>query len=264
MKIDLHVHARERSRCAVDGEEAMIRAAAEHGLDGLAITDHNVYVPAERVEELNRRFAPFRVFQGIEVTTAESEDIVVLGVFEPKLEKAGWTYADLHSLVRQRGGFLILAHPFRYRPEVGIDVGAYPPDAIEISFSSSNQDRIAELLRLCGARAIANSDGHRVQHVGMYYSYLHRVPEDAADLVAILKAGEYDCCGMPDRLEKVNEELSAREDLIRQMIAEGQDREHYREVTGNMPTLFDRVQRGDTFVKRILPEAEEAAPRGGE
>jgi len=261
MKIDLHVHAIERSRCAVDGEEEMIRAAVGYGLDGLAITDHNVYIPAERVEELNRQFAPFRLFQGIEVTTAEREDIVVLGVFEPKLEKTGWKYADLHDLVRERDGFLILAHPFRYRPEVRIDVEAYPPDAIEISFSVSNQDGIAELLQLCGARAIANSDGHRVAHVGMYYSYLHRVPEDAADLIAILKAGEYDCCGMPDRLEKVNEELSAREDLIRQMIAEGHDRDHYQEVTGGMPTLFDRVQRGDSFVKRILPEAEDIVSR---
>lgn len=255
MKIDLHVHAKERSRCAPDGQETIIRAAIGYGLDGIAFTDHDRYIAGERVGELNEKYAPFRIFQGIEVSTAEQEEIVVLGVFEPRLEEGRWKYPQLHALVRERGGFLALAHPYRYRKEVHVDVAAFPPDAIEVSFSVSNQERIETLLRLSGARPISNSDGHRVLHVGMYYNYLHRVPRDDADLIAILKAGDYDCCGMPARLERMNEGLSAMEEVIRQMLAEGRDRQYYREVTGNMPTLFDRIERGDSFLKRILPEA---------
>jgi histidinol phosphatase-like PHP family hydrolase len=263
MKIDLHVHAKERSACAPEDEETIIRAAMGHGLDGLAFTDHNKYIGAERLAELNERYAPFRVFRGIEVTTVEQEDIVVLGVFEPELEQAGWKYPDLHALVRRQGGFLVLAHPYRYRKEVRADVAACPPDAIEISFSASNQAEIEELIALSGARPISNSDGHRSLHVGMYYTYLHRTPADDAELVAILKAGDYDCCGMPGRLEAVNRELSAMEAVIRQMIAEGRDRDYYRQTTGNSVTLFDRVQRGDSFVKRILPEARPGPRRKG-
>jgi len=257
MKIDCHVHAKERSACAVDCEEDMVRAAAGYGLDGLVFTDHDKYIARERVEELNKKFAPFRVFQGIEVNTAEKEEFVVIGFQEPSLEKnPGWKYADLHALVRARGGFLALAHPFRYRKELLVDIKAYPPDAIEISFSVSNQDKIKELLRLANAHPISNSDGHRVLNVGMYYSYLHSLPKDEAELAALLKKGAYDCCGMPERLKKINEEPVKLEKLVRQMIAEGRDREYYHKVTGNMPTLFDRIQRGDSILKPTLPEAK--------
>jgi hypothetical protein len=257
MRVDLHVHAKERSACAPDDEETLVAAAISYCLDGLAFTDHDKYIPRQRVEELNQKYAPFRVFQGIEVYTLEQEEVVVLGVFEPRLEMPGWRYQDVHALVRERGGFLVLAHPFRYRKEVLVDVKAFPPDAIEISFSVSNQDAISQLLAASGARPISSSDGHRVVHVGMYYTYLHRVPKDDAELVAILKAGDYDCCGMPSRLNKINEELATMEGVIRQMVAEGRERDDYKKLTGNAPTLFDRVARGDSFLKRILPEADD-------
>ena len=38
------------------------RAAIAFGLDGLAFTDHGRLVPEARLRELNRQYAPFRVF----------------------------------------------------------------------------------------------------------------------------------------------------------------------------------------------------------
>ena len=172
------------------------------------------------------------------------------------MEKTGLHYAELYALVKERGGFLALAHPFRYRKEIGIDVKTYPPDAIEVSFSVSNQDKIKELLRLANAHPISNSDGHRVLNVGMFYSYLHSTPKNETELAAILKRGEYDCCGMPERLKKINEEPAKMEKEALRMLAEGRDREYYHKATGNMPTLYDRIQRGDSILKPIIPEAK--------
>ena len=256
MKIDCHVHAKELSACAVDREEDMIRAAVVYGLDGLVFTNHGKYIKKERVEELNKKFSPFRVFQGIEVDTEEKEEFIVIGFHEPSLEAPGWKYADLHALVRARAGFIALAHPFRYRKEILVDVKAYPPDAIEVSFSVANQDKIKDLLKAAKARPIASSDGHRVMHVGMFYSYLHAVPKDETELAVILKKGSYEVCGMPERLKKINEEPAKLEQLVKSMLAEGRNREYYHEVTGNAPTLFDRIERGDSILKPVFPEAK--------
>ncbi|MBE9507716.1 MAG: PHP domain-containing protein, partial [Chloroflexi bacterium] len=111
MKIDLHVHAKERSDCAIDGEEEIIRAAIAYGLGGLAFTDHQRLVPPERLAELNRRYAPFRVFGGIEITLLDGEDMLVLGVHDRELEARDWNYQDLFGFVREQNGFLALAHP---------------------------------------------------------------------------------------------------------------------------------------------------------
>ncbi|MBE0699700.1 MAG: PHP domain-containing protein, partial [Anaerolineaceae bacterium] len=73
MKIDLHVHARERSTCAIDGEESQIRAAIAAGLDGIAFTDHHRLVGCDRLEVLRKHYAPFKIYTGIEIT-ADHED----------------------------------------------------------------------------------------------------------------------------------------------------------------------------------------------
>ncbi len=79
MKIDLHVHASERSSCAVSGEESQIRAAIAAGLDGIAFTDHHRLVNPQRLEQLRQRYAPFKIYTGIEIT-ANKEDWLVFGV----------------------------------------------------------------------------------------------------------------------------------------------------------------------------------------
>ena len=131
MKIDLHVHTLERSPCAVSSEEEQILTAIARGLDALVFTDHARLVPSEHIEALNRRYAPFRIFGGTEITVREKEDLLVVGVHDPALETQTWTYPELHAFVRDRGGWLALAHPFRYHPEIVIDVAQYLPDALE-------------------------------------------------------------------------------------------------------------------------------------
>lgn len=196
MKIDLHVHAQERSGCATSGEEEMIQAAIAYGLDGLVFTDHRRLVPPERLEELNRAYAPFRVFGGIEISVAEGEDVLVLGVHDPTLEVEQWTYPALFHFVRERGGMLILAHPFRYHEAIQIDINQYPLDAVEVrstNIGACNEPRVRALARRLHLPLVCNSDAHNAQRIGIYYNELARAPCDERDLLAILKAGKYVC-----------------------------------------------------------------------
>jgi hypothetical protein len=195
MKIDLHVHTRERSSCAHASTDSMIWAAIDSGLDGLVITDHDRLVPRERLTYLNAKYAPFRVFSGVEVTT-RGEHVLVLGVQSERLEEMWWTYPDLHAFVVDRGGFLAVAHPFRFNSaRIEVDVDRFPPHALEAyshNTPRSAASRIADVAARLGVPLLANSDAHHVGGIGDYYNLLDDEPEDMPALVRMLKEGAFE------------------------------------------------------------------------
>lgn len=198
--IDLHVHAMERSYCAVSGEEEMIRTAIRRGLGGLAFTDHHRLVPPRRIAELCKSYAPFRVFGGIEINVS-GEDMLVLGLHDLALETQVWTYPKLHSFVRQRGGFIALAHPFRFHDTINVDVETYRPDGIEIrsmNIKTEHEVRIRALAERLDLPLLCNSDAHRAEDVGVYYNVLPHAPRDEQDLVSVLKAGGINAAAWQD------------------------------------------------------------------
>ncbi|HQE91688.1 MAG TPA: PHP domain-containing protein [Anaerolineae bacterium] len=194
MKIDLHVHTTERSLCADSSEQEQILTAIERGLDAIVITDHGRLVPPEHIEALNRQYAPFRIFGGVEITVQENEDVLVLGLHDPALEAGGWTYPTLHAFVRRHGGWLAIAHPFRYHPTLHIDLVQDLPDALEgcsTNIVLPNQPRIRELAEQLGIPVVCNSDAHITRSLGVGYNLLSEEPEDEAALVRILHRGAF-------------------------------------------------------------------------
>ena len=172
MKIDLHVHASERSSCARVGEEGQIQAAIAAGLDGFAFTDHNCLVPAARLVELNEKYAPFHIFCGIEVD-CDHEHWVVIGVGDPTLESREWHYPQLCQFVHQQGGFIFLAHPFRHHPKIHADLDRCPPDGIEIQSSNTPTGRAADITAIAqrvGLVLLCNSDAHLPGTMGTYFN----------------------------------------------------------------------------------------------
>jgi predicted metal-dependent phosphoesterase TrpH len=195
MKIDLHVHTQERSACGKASEEEQVNAAIAAGLDGIVFTDHHRLAPLERLEALNNKYAPFHVFGGIEITT-QGEDFLVLGVRRPELESSDWRYPDLAKFVRRQGGFLIMAHPFRYRANIELDLDRYPPDAIEVrspNTPADQEDRIRAIAARLGISTLCNSDAHSTERLGMYYMQLLDSPSDETELIASLKSGRFRC-----------------------------------------------------------------------
>lgn len=177
----------------------MVEAGIAAGLDALVFTDHDQLVPRERLSILNAKYASFRVFGGIEVSVEEGEHVLVLGVQAPSLEIRGWTYPNLHTFVRERGGFLVLNHPFRYTQSLRVDITRHTPDAIELYSHNTPVDAETRIRRLAsdlGMRVLSNSDAHQADRLGAYYTRLTTEPLDDDDLVAALRSGHY-CCYAP-------------------------------------------------------------------
>jgi len=188
MRIDLHVHTAERSPCAVVSEENQIRAAIQAGLDGIAITDHDQLVPRERLVALNKAFAPFKIFTGIEVG-ADQLHWIVLGIHDRLLERRDWSYPHLLDFVRRRDGFIILAHPFRYASELQVDLDAYPSDGIEVKSINTPASRERDIRAIAGRLGLGlfcNSDAHRPGSIGSYCNLLPRPVCDDQGLIEAL------------------------------------------------------------------------------
>jgi len=194
MKIDLHVHTQARSECARSSTDEMILAAVDRGLDGLVISDHDRLVPTEDLAYLNAKYAPFRIFGGIEITT-RGEHVLVLGVQDEALEDRWWAYPDLHTFVQERGGFLALAHPFRFNPRrLEVDIERFPTHALELYSHNTPQRaeaRIREMAAQLDVSLLSNSDAHHSSEIGSYYNVLDREPDDIGALVRVLKEGAF-------------------------------------------------------------------------
>lgn len=191
MKIDLHVHSSERSDCGKATEEAQIRAAIAAGLDALVFTDHWQFVPLARLKRLNDQYAPFKIFGGIEVT-ADDEDFIVVGVRDAALEKSGYSYAELHARVRKQAGFIALAHPFRFHPDIRADIERFKPDAVEIRSphtSEAEEPRIREIAARLRLPLLCNSDAHTTDPIGKYFNVVGNGVVDERDLITLLRNG---------------------------------------------------------------------------
>lgn len=189
MRFDLHVHANERSVCATDDEQSQIRAAQAAGLDGLAFTDHHRLVPEARLAELRKKYTPFRIFSGIEIT-ADQEDWLVLGLHDTRLERENWDYPSLWRFVREQGGYIVLAHPFRWSPIIHVDLDQYPPDAIELRSNNTPVSRADDIRRLAewhGLSMLCNSDGHSNRMIGAYWNDVPGEPQDDRSLLNALR-----------------------------------------------------------------------------
>ena len=190
MKIDMHVHTSERSACGKAGEEEQIRRAIEVGLDAIVLTDHATLAPEVRLKQLNQEFFPFRIFSGIEISLAE--DFLVIGLHDRELETTQWNYPELHGYVRENGGVLVLAHPFRYHPGLYEDIEQFHPDGIEI-FSVNTpiswQPRIRDTAVRQGLTLFSNSDAHKEEYLGRYYNEIPGFPTTDSELVEILRSG---------------------------------------------------------------------------
>ena len=189
MNIDLHVHSSPRSSCARASVEEQAFAAQRAGLDGIVFTDHHRLVPHQQLSALEQAFAPLRVWGGVEITTLE--DFLILGVDHPALESTEWEYPDLWRFVRQQGGYLVLAHAFRYAAYVRGDVARLPPDAIDLYSHNTQLAPAAEILQLAqrlGCAVLSNSDAHIEMQLGRYYTELVAPPTAGFDLLTALRA----------------------------------------------------------------------------
>jgi hypothetical protein len=179
-RYDLQVHT-DASPCARSSPEAVVAAAVEAGLDGVAVTDHDTVANVAAVRE----HAPsdLAVVPGVEVTTTQGH-LLALGVEDTPptadpLEVADW--------VHDRGGVAVLSHPFdtlREHYRTDLDALARAVDAVEGINSRCVLPRFNGRARSFaaahGLSTTGGSDAHFPMEVGRAYT---EVDGDLVDAV---------------------------------------------------------------------------------
>nr|WP_255812903.1 PHP domain-containing protein [Acidaminobacter sp. JC074] len=193
----MHVHSKEYSACSSQSIYEQVQAGIDKGLDGLVFTNHHKFLDKELIEALNESYAPFKVFNGIEITVSTprgSEDILVIGLHDKRLESSEWIYEDLHEFVTESGGFIGLAHPYRFQDYIAVDVENFKPHAIEVSSSNLKDEDIDKRISLANklsCHIMSNSDGHHNGAIGSYFNIFLDPIANEKDLVQALIGGRF-------------------------------------------------------------------------
>jgi len=204
-KIDLHTHTIAGSDCSVLTPEQLIERAAEIGLDGVCITEHDNIRPSPGLEALASERGVM-LFYGVEANTDLGEALA----FGPKEYAQGFhEISYLRRAVDEAGGAIVAAHPFR--PEFSpfySGAGSKRPtleeacdrpimrmvDALEAINGASTVEEsefgrsVAEKL---GLGAAAGSDAHSVDAVGMCVTVFERKITCWSEFLEELRAGRY-------------------------------------------------------------------------
>ena len=183
-----------------------IEGAKSVRLDGICLTDHDAFWTEEQARELSRRHG-FLVLPGSEINT-DAGHVLTFGLrrYEFGMHKPEF----LRACADRDGGVLIAAHPYRRRfleqpgsdPDVRsgmLERAVADPffdlcEAIEglNGRGSVEQNRYsADLGASLALPAIAGSDAHRIHQLGTVATEFHGKVECVADLIRLLKSGQY-------------------------------------------------------------------------
>jgi predicted metal-dependent phosphoesterase TrpH len=168
---DLHVHTSRYSPCSHSSPEAMCREAIKTGLDGIGLTEHDKWWPISELDRLRMAFPDLTIFRGIECSSAEGHFLVFLPNDSLVEEIAPRPLRHLAPRVRDLGGIVIWAHPFRYDRSVPGWLEDMLLEGLEVA--STNMDERASDLAFEAARAhgmvtLENSDAHDANSIGTY------------------------------------------------------------------------------------------------
>ena len=206
MLIDLHTHSYPKSDDSFVGVDELIDRAKELGLDGICLTDHDLFWTEDEVRDLSRRHE-YLVLPGCEVNTDTGHVLVfgldhyIFGLHKPSF---------LWEKVRRRDGVIIAAHPYRRRflEDPGREPAAREEmlgrasgdeffgfcDAIEGLNGRGTRmqnDFAQELGDRLGARMTGGSDAHRAEQLGTAATRFEQQITSLDDLIAELRAGRF-------------------------------------------------------------------------
>lgn len=170
MKVDMHVHTCY-SKDAILSLETIMESCERRGLDGVAITDHNIIAGALALKEI----APFLVIVGEEIETTRGE---ILGLFLKEEIPGGLMPEEAMARIREQGGLVGVSHPLdRLRRSAMRQVALFDIldelDFLEgfnsrVTFPSDNRKAQA-LAQAQGLPITAGSDAHTAYEVGRAY-----------------------------------------------------------------------------------------------
>jgi predicted metal-dependent phosphoesterase TrpH len=164
---DLHLH----SRYSFDGlmsPQYIVRLAKQHGMAGIAITDHNTIAGGVKAFESNYD-KDFLVIIGTEINTEIGD---ILGLFlnsDIKSRRSEDVVAEIHS----QSGLVVLPHPYNHHKKLPEDL-LKEIDAVEIfngrTATDYSQQAIHEISIPYSLTMMGNSDAHLPWEIGRIYN----------------------------------------------------------------------------------------------
>jgi predicted metal-dependent phosphoesterase TrpH len=167
MKFDLHIHTKF-SYDSLSDIEAILCKAKESGLDGIAITDHDVFSSYD-IPGLETKYGLW-IIPGVELCTDIGD---ILGLFisnKINIKDSSKAIDEIHN----QGGLAILAHPYKRIREYPIDV-LKKLDAIEqvnsrwVDLQKHNDIKKVDMILSMVPGRTAGSDSHFVFEIGNAY-----------------------------------------------------------------------------------------------
>lgn len=190
MIIDLHFHTKQYSPCSSIDMEEGVQHAKSLGLDGICITDHDVFACRTRAGELQKKY-DILVIVGTEILTIEG-DLLCFGLNEiPKEKLSAQTLIDKVNAI---GGACIAAHPYR---ENNRGMGAYLDKltglhAIE-SYNGNtkfdNNTKAAITASRLGIPCTGGSDAHSIERVGVFATRFFTQIENEKGIISAIRFG---------------------------------------------------------------------------
>lgn len=194
MRLDLHNH----TSFSADGGLApgeLLSEAKSHGLDCIAVTDHNTVRGALGALGLSEADPSLpRVIPGVEVFTRDGE---VIGLYIREDIPKGTSLQEAVGRIREQGGIVYLPHPYDVFRRGAVSGGerdhaAQFADVVEVSNGRALGPRAgtksSRLAALHGKSRGAGSDAHRKREVGRSYVVVSGLPTKET-LVDLLLAG---------------------------------------------------------------------------
>ncbi len=196
MLIDMHSHTSVYSTDSNLLPHEALAKAAERGLDGVILTEHDVVWPAERTMHLAEQVG-ILVLPGVEVTT-ELGHVLVYGLesLVPRITDA----KRLRAFCDEQNALMFLAHPARDPglrvPRAAMDLfdgveGLNGCDGPLQNQSASSRGRTRPL------PPIGGSDSHAMHEVGTAATEFAADIETLDDLMAALRSGDYRPAALP-------------------------------------------------------------------
>jgi len=183
IRVDLHIHTKYSFDASTHPKTIVDQLYAHPFIKAVAITDHDTVEGYYKTRELASAYQDILIIPGVEVTTAEG-DLIVLGVAE--LPPKPWTAKNVIAFARERGGLVVVAHPYRAYG-LGDSAKNYDVDAIEVlnGVTPPLVNRMAEnLAKTMCLPGVAGSDAHNVDELWTAYTEV----QASSDIDEILKA----------------------------------------------------------------------------
>ncbi len=196
MLIDMHTHTSVYSTDSNLLPHESLAQAAERGLDGVILTEHDVVWPADRTAHLAEQIG-ILVLPGVEVTT-ELGHVLVYGLdaLVPRITDA----KRLRAFCDEQNALMFLAHPARDPglrvPRAAMDLfdgveGLNGCDGPLQNQSASSRGRTRPL------PPIGGSDSHALHEVGTAATEFAASIETLDDLMRALRSGDYQPAALP-------------------------------------------------------------------